>query len=118
MQDAAFGGLSYINCYQPHISPLIFADNIMMTEKMEPVLIDFSLAKFVDQGLSAAKSFKTNGRHTGDCGTATFMAPEVYAKKSYGIKAGQSLCACIACISWSSAPLLFISLDVLGRVAI
>ena len=62
-----------------------------MTDAMNPVLIDFSLAKFVEQKLTAAKSVTSNRQHTGDCGTATYMAPEVYAKEPYGIKAGRYL---------------------------
>ena len=70
---------------------LALPDNIMMNEKMEPVLIDFSLAKFVGQipTVDKAATTTTNGKHTGDCGTATYMAPEVYEKKPYGIKAGE-----------------------------
>ena len=58
---------------------------------MNPVLIDFSLAKFVEQKLTAPKSTTSDRKHTGDCGTATYMAPEVYAKEPYGIKAGRCL---------------------------
>ena len=72
-----------------HAHTFTFTDNIMMTDDMNPMLIDFSLAKFVDRKLTAAKTVTTDGQHTGDCGTATYMAPEVYAKKPYGIKAGR-----------------------------
>lgn len=90
----------------------IKGDNIMLTDDLSPVLIDFSLAKFVghhhddeilaedeedDEGGDSETEKKRpklhesstdkNHRHTGDMGTATYMAPEVYRKQRYGCKA-------------------------------
>lgn len=52
-------------------------------ETIKPVLIDFSLAKFVDGPNSVLQPGST---HTGEIGTPTYVAPEVVAKESYGLK--------------------------------
>eukprot|EP01052_Picozoa_sp_SAG31_P009591 SAG31_NODE_507_length_14746_cov_5.682119_4_plen_439_part_00 len=58
----------------------IKGDNIMLTDNMDPVLIDFSLAKPIDGST-------TGGTHTGNIGTAKYIAPEVYHCRRYGFKA-------------------------------
>ncbi|KAL9181396.1 hypothetical protein ACHAXT_010201 [Thalassiosira profunda] len=66
----------------------IKSDNVMLQmshddgEKMVPVLIDFSLAKFVDGQHAVLPPGST---HTGDVGTPTYTAPEVVAKEKYGL---------------------------------
>ena len=75
----------------------IKCDNVMLTAgTMEPVLIDFSLAKFdtASGTVKAAKSAKPSAskaaaagsarKHSGNVGTATYTAPEVYAGEAYG----------------------------------
>jgi len=52
-------------------------DNVLLDEKMNPVLADFSLSK-VFSGLCL------EGTHTGKIATVTYRAPEVVAKKVYG----------------------------------
>lgn len=59
----------------------IKTENVMFTEDMSPVLIDFGLAKIIS-GYG-----RYGATHTSDCGTAGYMAPEVYAKEPYGIAA-------------------------------
>lgn len=72
----------------------IKSDNVMITladeesgdediDAIKPVLIDFSLAKFVD-GQNAV--LPPGSTHTGEVGTPTYLAPEVVKKESYGIK--------------------------------
>mmetsp|Transcript_23132 Transcript_23132/g.38112 ORF Transcript_23132/g.38112 Transcript_23132/m.38112 type:complete len:438 (-) Transcript_23132:64-1377(-) len=69
----------------------IKTDNVMLTladeesgdETIKPVLIDFSLAKFVD-GKNAV--LPPGSTHTGEVGTPTYTAPEVVKKESYGLK--------------------------------
>ena len=46
-------------------------DNVLLNESMEPVLCDFSLAKFELLGQYEGAT------HSGDAGTAVYMAPEV-----------------------------------------
>mmetsp|Transcript_42398 Transcript_42398/g.74315 ORF Transcript_42398/g.74315 Transcript_42398/m.74315 type:complete len:446 (+) Transcript_42398:188-1525(+) len=66
----------------------IKSDNVMITiseeddERIVPVLIDFSLAKFVS-GQNAV--LPPGATHTGDIGTPTYTAPEVVAKEKYGL---------------------------------
>lgn len=55
--------------------------NVMLDEKWEAQLIDFSLAKLIS---TDQKSIRT---HTPDIGTACYIAPEVYRKQPYGFKA-------------------------------
>ena len=56
-------------------------ENIMFDENMNPILIDFGMAKYVyDKNMDE----KT---HSGDCGTAGYMAPEVYRCKPYDCSA-------------------------------
>jgi hypothetical protein len=59
----------------------IKTENVMFTDSMMPVLIDFGLAKIIDEHGRYGKT------HTGDCGTAGYMAPEVYKKEPYGCPA-------------------------------
>eukprot|EP00501_MAST-03F_sp_TOSAG23-6_P001110 GSMAST32.ASY1.ANO1.1153.1 assembled CDS len=59
----------------------IKTENVMFTDKMCPVLIDFGLAKITN------KKDLHGTTHTTDCGTAGYMAPEVYAKEKYDISA-------------------------------
>jgi serine/threonine protein kinase len=70
----------------------IKGDNVMLTladeeggdeDTIKPVLIDFSLAKFVD-GPNAV--LPPGSTHTGEVGTPTYVAPEVVHKESYGLK--------------------------------
>jgi len=66
----------------------IKSDNVMMTmsedngDRIVPVLIDFSLAKFVG-GENAV--LPPGATHTGSVGTPTYTAPEVVARKNYGL---------------------------------
>ena len=67
----------------------IKSDNVMITipddyaeERIVPVLIDFSLAKFIS-GSNAI--LPPGATHTGDIGTPTYTAPEVVARDSYGL---------------------------------
>ncbi len=55
-------------------------DNVLLDEKFNPVLADYSLSK-VFRGRCK------NGSHTGRIATATYRAPEVVAKKPYGFPA-------------------------------
>lgn len=69
----------------------IKSDNILLTFNpsddnachgtFEPVLIDFSLAKFI----SADYSLKFESTHTPSVGTPTYRAPEVVDEKPYGL---------------------------------
>ncbi|KAK1745018.1 serine/threonine-protein kinase [Skeletonema marinoi] len=52
-------------------------------DNIKPVLIDFSLAKFVD-GQNAV--LPPGSTHTGEVGTPTYVAPELVKKESYGLK--------------------------------
>jgi serine/threonine protein kinase len=70
----------------------IKSDNVMITladeesgdeDNIKPVLIDFSLAKFVDGQNTVLPPGST---HTGEVGTPTYCAPEVVKKESYGLK--------------------------------
>lgn len=68
----------------------IKSDNVMITEaeggdddgRIVPVLIDFSLAKFVG-GENAV--LPPGATHTGEIGTPTYTAPEVVAREPYGL---------------------------------
>lgn len=70
----------------------IKSDNVMIAPPEEdgggdgdgimPVLIDFSLAKFVD-GPNAV--LPPGATHTGNVGTPTYTAPEVVAREAYGL---------------------------------
>ena len=61
----------------------IKADNVMLTDDLHAVLIDFSLAKIMD-GVHAI--LPPGSTHTGEVGTATYAAPEVVAQQPYGTK--------------------------------
>ena len=69
----------------------IKSDNVMIChdkesgdeDNIKPVLIDFSLAKFVD-GQNAV--LPPGSTHTGEVGTPTYVAPELVKKESYGLK--------------------------------
>mmetsp|Transcript_30116 Transcript_30116/g.59985 ORF Transcript_30116/g.59985 Transcript_30116/m.59985 type:complete len:443 (+) Transcript_30116:40-1368(+) len=69
----------------------IKTDNVMITvsdndngvENFVPVLIDFSLAKFIS-GPNAV--LPPGCTHTGEIGTPTYTAPEVVSRENYGIK--------------------------------
>lgn len=66
----------------------IKSDNVMITmsdegdDRIAPVLIDFSLAKFID-GKNAV--LPPGATHTGNIGTVTYTAPEVVAREKYGL---------------------------------
>ncbi|KAL3786087.1 hypothetical protein HJC23_003204 [Cyclotella cryptica] len=66
----------------------IKSDNVMITmsegeeDRIVPVLIDFSLAKFIG-GENAL--LPPGATHTGSIGTPTYTAPEVVAKENYGL---------------------------------
>mmetsp|Transcript_24878 Transcript_24878/g.53670 ORF Transcript_24878/g.53670 Transcript_24878/m.53670 type:complete len:443 (+) Transcript_24878:235-1563(+) len=66
----------------------IKSDNVMITmseddgDRIVPVLIDFSLAKFVG-GENAV--LPPGATHTGSVGTPTYTAPEVVAREKYGL---------------------------------
>ncbi len=51
-------------------------DNIMLKSNMQPVLIDFTLAKMFD-------GLYSEGTHTGKVATVTYRAPEVVLKNPY-----------------------------------
>jgi serine/threonine protein kinase len=55
-------------------------ENILLDEDFNPVLADFTLSKIFNGVCS-------KGTHTGKVATATYRAPEVVAKKSYGFPA-------------------------------
>ena len=62
----------------------------MITNSGDPVLIDFSLSKYIaDAGIDAVRESKSadshsiSRLHTGDSGSPTYMAPEVYRKEAY-----------------------------------
>jgi serine/threonine protein kinase len=57
-------------------------ENIMLNEANEAILIDFSLAKIMGEECAG-----TERTHTPDVGTACYIAPEVYEKRPYGVKA-------------------------------
>eukprot|EP00924_Labyrinthula_sp_SR-Ha-C_P015559 maker-scaffold_4-snap-gene-3.6-mRNA-1 protein AED:0.18 eAED:0.19 QI:0/0/0/1/1/1/2/0/399 len=57
-------------------------DNILLTETYQPVLIDFSLSKLLATSDGSLCSDPI-GTHTGDVGTAKYIAPEVYQKDFY-----------------------------------
>ena len=60
------------------------SDNIMIDEECKAQLIDFSLAKIMPlENDGIADGSRT---HTPEVGTATYIAPEVYAKMPYGFK--------------------------------
>ena len=79
----------------------IKADNVMISYKsngeINPILIDFSLAKFfdctvyngktdkLDQEMKSSDFWKGN-THTGQIGTITYRAPEIISQKAYGLK--------------------------------
>jgi serine/threonine protein kinase len=65
-------------------------ENILLDENMNPVLADFTLSK-IFTGVCK------KGTHTGKIATATYRAPEVVAKKSYGMPAD----------AWSLGVVLF-----------
>ena len=63
----------------------IKSDNVMLAgddDRLAPVLIDFSLAKFV-AGPHAV--LPPGATHTGSVGTPTYTAPEVVAREAYGL---------------------------------
>ena len=62
----------------------IKSENIMINNEGLPVLIDFSIAKFLFHHNDYNNHTKISKNHTGDIGTPTYMAPEVYHNKSYG----------------------------------
>ena len=97
--NIAHGLLSAVNflhetCGMMHRD--IKADNVMLTDPrgngmLTPVLIDFSLAKLVNGSLYgqpntvfANTQTKDALTHTGQIGTATYMAPEVFDSSSEG----------------------------------
>ena len=66
----------------------IKSDNVMITiseedgDKIAPILIDFSLAKFVG---GPNEVLPPGATHTGEIGTPTYTAPEVVAREKYGL---------------------------------
>ena len=62
----------------------IKGDNVMLTDALDPVLIDFSLAKSLG---AAGVTTHGEGTHSGNVGTAKYIAPEVYRSEEYGVKA-------------------------------
>ena len=65
----------------------IKGDNVMLTETMDPILIDFSLAKALGDDSNNANSNRGDRTHSGNVGTAKYIAPEVYYSKDYDVKA-------------------------------
>lgn len=65
-------------------------ENILLDEDMNPVLADFTLSKIF-------RGVCRKGTHTGKIATATYRAPEVVAKKPYGMPAD----------AWSLGVVLF-----------
>ncbi len=70
----------------------IKADNVMLTDDFRPVLIDFSLVKFVDGPMAMLPPGST---HTGEIGTPTYTAPEVVAQRPYGTKTDSWSCGVV-----------------------
>jgi serine/threonine protein kinase len=62
----------------------IKGDNVMLTDEMVPILIDFSLTKSLGADGVATEG---QGTHTGNIGTAKYIAPEVYQSEEYGVRA-------------------------------
>ena len=58
----------------------IKSDNIMITNELNAVLIDFSLAKIINGPMAMLPPGST---HTGEIGTATYAAPEVVNSEPY-----------------------------------
>ena len=58
----------------------IKGDNVMLTDEMQPVLIDFSIAKPCGALQADGAHFNpaSIAAHTGNIGTAKYIAPEVY----------------------------------------
>ena len=75
-------GLAYLND-NAIMHRDVKADNVMLTNDLHAVLIDFSLAKIIDGPLAILPPGLT---HTGEVGTATYSAPEVVAGEAYDTK--------------------------------
>mmetsp|Transcript_18844 Transcript_18844/g.34926 ORF Transcript_18844/g.34926 Transcript_18844/m.34926 type:complete len:413 (+) Transcript_18844:44-1282(+) len=56
-------------------------DNVMLDGNDTPILIDFSLAKVL-----TSEEVLTEATHTGNVGSACYIAPECYRNEPYGIK--------------------------------
>jgi serine/threonine protein kinase len=54
-------------------------DNVLLDADLRPVLCDFSLAVFVNHSRRGTEEDGEGPTHTGDIGTAVYMAPEVRA---------------------------------------
>ena len=86
--------ISEISAYMPlldngWVHRDVKSDNVLLTQKedgLHTVLIDFSLTKLEDLVMyGKADTLPVEGTsHTGEVGTATYMAPEIVAKTSYG----------------------------------
>jgi len=66
----------------------IKSDNILLSPSMEPILIDFSLAKPIDGTIWGhpelhAEQLEAIG-HTGEVGTVVYTAPEITKQEEYG----------------------------------
>jgi serine/threonine protein kinase len=69
----SIGFLHFNNVIHRDIKP----ENVMLDEHKNPILIDFTLSKMINQELSPGES------HTGKIATRTYRSPEIVSNKKY-----------------------------------